>query len=116
MSRCSEVPSAIFYESRYFPQIWKTSYVKHIFKGDSKISNYRPITIISAIPKNFDSLVCDDVSAVLSRQLTNKQHEFVRNWSDVSNLVVFQNTILEAFETLFILTFQKLSIKSTTRF
>jgi hypothetical protein len=52
--------------SGVFPKIWKESHVVPLFKnGDRRdISCYRGISILSAIPKTFEKLVCDKITPV----------------------------------------------------
>ena len=45
-----------------FPDIWKVSYIIHVFKtGDKRnsISDYRPVSKISLIPKIMESLITE---------------------------------------------------------
>jgi hypothetical protein len=88
--------------SDVFPCVWKESYVVPLFKSGDKrnISNYRGISILSAIPKLFEKLVCDVITPIIRPSISNKQHGFVGGRSKVTSLV-----------ERFIQTFQRLSIE-----
>jgi len=82
-----------------FHDKWKTSYVTQIFKkGDrSQVSNYRPISKISILPKLFSKLVNNQIFPLCEKIICNKQHGFRPKHSSVTNLCIFKQTILNAF-------------------
>jgi hypothetical protein len=65
--------------SKGFPCVWKESYVVSLFRGRDKrnISNYRGISILSAIPKLFVKLVCDVITPIIRPLISDEQHGFV---------------------------------------
>jgi hypothetical protein len=79
--------------SGVFPCVWKESYVFPLFKSGDKgnISNYRGISILSAIPKLFEKLVCDVVTPIFRPSISDEQHGFVGSRSTVTSLVEFSN-------------------------
>lgn len=81
-----------------FPALWKKSYLTPIHKkGDkSDISNYRPICIISALPKLFESLVLDTIVKPINNIIVPNQHGFIRGRSTLSNLTIYNNYISES--------------------
>ncbi len=83
-----------------FPSIWKTSFISPILKkGDpSLISNYRPISKLSIIPKLFSQLVSSKLSSYCSSLLSNHQYGFTPKRSSCNNLAVVKNIILNSFE------------------
>jgi hypothetical protein len=72
-----------------FLAIWKKSFVVPLFKSGDKryVSCYRGISILSAIQKLFEKMVCDRITPVVRPVLSNAQHGFVKGRSTVSNLV-----------------------------
>lgn len=85
--------------SRYFPSGWKISHVTPINKGNdvSNIFNYRSISLISIIPKIFESLVSKKIHPVLAPVINNDQHGFIKGKSTTTNLLIFQKFIFDAF-------------------
>jgi hypothetical protein len=65
--------------SGVFTCVWKELYVVSLFKSGDKrdISNYREISILSAIPKLFEKLVCDVVTPIIRPSISVEQHGFV---------------------------------------
>jgi hypothetical protein len=86
--------------SGVFPCVWKESYVVPLFKSGDKrnISNYRGISILSAIPKLFEKLVCDVVTPIIRPSISDEQHGFVGGRSTVTSIVEFSNFILSEIE------------------
>ncbi|XP_050303712.1 uncharacterized protein LOC126741363 [Anthonomus grandis grandis] len=87
-------------DSAIFPTLWKHSFVMPIFKScdNSKIENYRSVCIQSAIPKLLDSLIYDQLYFYCKELLLSEQHGFISGKSTVTNLLVFQQNLLNALE------------------
>lgn len=75
-------------------------YVTPIFKeGDkSDIKNYRAISKTSLISKIFESIVADKITPLFKHLIMIEQHGFVRSRSTISNLLCYEQYLLEAFE------------------
>jgi len=88
-------------KSGVFPDKWKISYIKPIPKGGdiTLVTNYRPISIISIIPKLFESIVHKKIFPLFKDIITDVQHDFMSGKSITTNLLVLQNYILQAFRT-----------------
>jgi hypothetical protein len=78
-----------------FECVWKESYVVSLFKSGDKrnISNYRGISILSAIHKLFEKLVCDVITPIF-----DEQHGFDFGSPTVTCLVEFSNLVLSEME------------------
>jgi hypothetical protein len=74
--------------SGVFLCVWKELYVVLLFKSGAKrnISNYRGISILSAIPKLFEKLVCDVIIPIICPSISDEQHSFVGSRSSVTSL------------------------------
>jgi Reverse transcriptase (RNA-dependent DNA polymerase) len=83
-----------------FPNFWKYSFVRPIFKSGRRedIKNYRGICIQSSIPKILDALVTDFLSWECNRLIVDQQHGFCKSKSTATNLLQYQDVILNAFE------------------
>lgn len=84
-----------------FPAAWKEAKVVPVYKdGDSSMaSNYRPISILSAFAKLFESLLCPIIQSHIKQSITHHQHGFVPNRSTCTNLVSFTEVIVETLDT-----------------
>ena len=82
-----------------FPDIWKESYILPIHKeGDkSDVSNYRPISILSTVAKLFESIIAKRLSDFFLRSIASFQHGFIKGRSTLTNLLLFNDFIYEAF-------------------
>lgn len=82
-----------------FPDAFKPAYVVPIHKKGpvEDVCNYRPISILSALSKVFEGLFLDRIKHKVSVIICPGQHGFTAGRSTVSNLIVFQSHILEAF-------------------
>lgn len=80
-----------------FPDIWKRSHVIPIFKNGAvnNVSNYRPISILSSIPKVFESLIHKQILQHVHRSLSTHQHGFLPKRSTLSNLALYVNNLTE---------------------
>ena len=83
-----------------FPSFWKVSRVTPIFKSGEKDNalNYRPISIISAIPKLFEKLVTAQLTKALYHLIVEEQHGFCLGKSTVTNLSVISVHIAKALD------------------
>jgi hypothetical protein len=77
---------------RVFPAIWKESFVVPLFKSCDKrdVSCYRGISILSAIPKLFEKMVCNRITPVVRPVISDAQHGFVRGRSTVSSSPIYE--------------------------
>ena len=65
-----------------FPNKWKFSNVIPIFKSGNRfeIENYRGISVLSSIPKLFESIVCDQLAFQIKSKTSFSQHGFVKGY------------------------------------
>ncbi|XP_046674794.1 uncharacterized protein LOC124363582 [Homalodisca vitripennis] len=82
-----------------FPSALKRGFVVPIFKsGDrSNVKNYRPIVILSAVAKVYESIVLDYLYFHFRKCISSSQHGFLRSRSTVTNLMEFQEYVMAAF-------------------
>lgn len=85
--------------SSTFPTKWKNAFITPIFKSGNKndVSNYRPLSIISVIPKILDSILTDKLITYLMDSIISQQHGFLKKRSTITNLVSFEQYILKGF-------------------
>ena len=78
-------------KSGIFPDTWKKSFITPIFKSGCKsdVKNYRGIAILNSIPKLFEQIVTEKLTAKILCSITSKQHGFMKRKSTVTNLSVF---------------------------
>lgn len=86
-----------------FPDLWKTSLIRPIFKSGSRnnIDNYRGICILSPIGKLFESLVTDVLTAHFKPYISSRQHGFMSGRSINTNLVEFVNVACDSLDKKF---------------
>lgn len=82
-------------EQGIFPTIWKKSFITPIHKQGNRatVSNYRPISILSAISKLFEKLVLIQISSHIRTVISPKQHGFLEGRSTITNLYIYSNII-----------------------
>ncbi|XP_046684917.1 uncharacterized protein LOC124370675 [Homalodisca vitripennis] len=82
-----------------FPEAFKAAYVVPIHKsGPTDItSNYRPISILSAISKVFEDLFLDRIRFRIAQLTCPQQHGFSPGRSTLSNLMLLQTQVQNAF-------------------
>ena len=87
-------------DSGYFPKEWKRSSLLPIFKSGDKsdIANYRGISILSAIPKLFESILTDEIFATFKNNIIPEQHGFFQGRSTATNLVLYQSFLISSLE------------------
>ena len=83
-----------------FPSVWKVSILQPIFKSGDRaaVENYRGISLLSAIPKLFESIVTDELFNVFKNCIIVEQHGFYRGRSAVTNLAVYQESLVSSVE------------------
>ena len=81
-----------------FPDAWKEVKVCPIFKKGVKtnIENYRPIAVLNVPAKIFESIINDRIYFMVSKNISQYQHGFVKNKSTVSNLCNISQFISES--------------------
>lgn len=90
------------FEEAYFPDELKLAKIIPVYKkGDKEDhNNYRPIAILPAISKIFESLVRTRIVSFLEKNslLSDKQHGFRKNRSTTSALVQMMEFFVEALD------------------
>lgn len=88
-------------EAGVFPSHWKLSHVVPIYKSGNRadIKNYRPISILSCIPKVFECLVKDYMTSQLSGIIGEEQYGFMEGRSAELNLITFVDFLSRALES-----------------
>lgn len=83
-----------------FPDRWKQAYVTPLHKGGtrSSVDHYRPISVLSTIPKVFESLVHKHIDAQLRPYINQQQHGFIKERSTVTNLLLYTNFLFESMD------------------
>lgn len=86
-----------------FPDEWKLASIIPIFKTGSTLNaeNYRPISILSCLPKVFEVLIHKGMYAAAHDVISDFQHGFVKKRSTVTNLMSYVSTLnanLEKFK------------------
>jgi len=81
----------------YFP--WKMSFVTPIHKSGDKhdVTNYRPISKLSIIPKMFEVIITKKLSLIISPYICTNQHGFRSKMSISTNFLLYQSKILNSF-------------------
>lgn len=107
LNRCREsisLPLTLVFNnslrSGVFPTRWKLSKTIPIHKGGQKdfVQNYRPITILSTIPKMFESLVYKFIAYHVKNLIIENQHGFIKGRSLETNLISFLDDLYEGIE------------------
>ncbi|XP_046683544.1 uncharacterized protein LOC124369561 [Homalodisca vitripennis] len=78
------------------PQAWLCRSHFQIWRS-LKRQNYRPIVILSAVVKVYESIVLDYLYFHLPKCISSSQHGFLRSRSTVTNLMEFQEYVMAAF-------------------
>lgn len=83
-----------------FPKRWKFSLLLPIFKSGDRcnVENYRGISILSAIPKVFESILTDEIFLTYRFYIIPEQHGFFSKRSTTTNLAVYQNFLITSAE------------------
>lgn len=87
-------------KSKIFPSVWKEARITPIFKKGNlnDITNYRPISILSAFAKVFEMSVYECVFGQVSQLVSPYQHGFFTGRSTVSNLACFTQYVGQALD------------------
>ena len=62
----------------------------------NNISNYRPVAIISGIPKLLDKIMYNKMLRICSEFISEKQHGFIPGRSTITNLTLYTNSIFSS--------------------
>ena len=87
--------------SLIFPEYWKHSFLKPIYKSGPKhnVENYRAVCIQSELPKLLDCLVTRLLTWECKNLLIDEQHGFIQGRSINTNLLIYENFIINTFES-----------------
>lgn len=83
-----------------FPEFWKLSYLTPIHKSGKKdlITNYRPISILSTIPKVFEQIITKFLNFLFSPFIVPRQFGFQTGKNTELNLLAYVDFISGALE------------------
>lgn len=83
-----------------FPEAWRSSYLKPIFKSGERnlVTNYRAVCIQSDMPKILDQLISRRLAWDFRGIINPHQHGFVRGRSTNTNLCLYQHFIVNSLE------------------
>jgi hypothetical protein len=86
--------------SRKFPEVWKTTRITPILKkGDATdVTNYRPIAVLSAPAKLFETIIHRIVFNACQSILIDEQHGFRPGRSTVTNLLCFDSFVSSSID------------------
>ncbi|KAJ0183926.1 hypothetical protein K1T71_000349 [Dendrolimus kikuchii] len=86
----------LFIDFSFFPECWKVTRVVPVPKGDagSDITNFRPVAILSAPAKIFESIIHKCILDQVTCQLSEAQHGFRPGRSTNSNLLNFMSYVI----------------------
>lgn len=84
-----------------FPDKWRDSYITPVHKNGDRdnIKNYRPVVMLSSIPKLFESILNKHLTWHCQNFLIGQQHGFRQGKSTSTNLVLYHDYIVRAFES-----------------
>ena len=82
-----------------FPALWKNSFIFPIHKDGEKwdVTNYRPISILSTFAEILEAIIAKRLSEFFLRSIGSFQHGFIKGSSTLTNLLLFNDFINEAF-------------------
>ena len=83
-----------------FPQIWKSAYLKPLFKfGDANcVINYRPISGLCSMAKVLESLVTNRLCPEIENIIIPEQHGYLSGKSTCTNFAIYSNHIIKVIE------------------
>lgn len=83
-----------------FPDVWKVSKIHPIYKKGDKscVSNYRPVSILSALPKFFEKYVANNLSVIYRNMISPEQHGFISYRSTITNLLEIENKLMRSLD------------------
>ena len=96
------MPSSIIFNASMsegiFPSLWKTAAITPIHKSGSvhDVTNYRAISILSCLPKIFESLIHDTLYPKVQHIFSEWQHGFVKKRSTTTNLLAYVSSLNRA--------------------
>jgi histidinol phosphatase-like enzyme len=87
-------------DSGVVPALWKNSYLIPIHKSGDRglITNYRGISIQPTLAKLLDRLMSNQLRTAYKQVIDSFQHGFRQGRSTSTNLLIYQNYIVEALE------------------
>ena len=84
------------------PLDWRRANVVPIFKKGTKSlpSNYRPVSLTSIVGKILERLIKDHIDEFLleKNNLSNRQHEFIKDRSCQANLIYFYEEVSKTLD------------------
>ncbi|RVE55239.1 hypothetical protein evm_000137 [Chilo suppressalis] len=84
-----------------FPDLLMEANIIPVFKkGDNNnVKNYRPISIVNAISKLFEKIICPFLTSHFKNIIHANQHGFCKNKSTATNLVSYVNELTKSIDS-----------------